>query len=309
MAQVTVEGLLAQKDEAVQSQIRLTARTFLHGGRSESEIKTNWRGYRELETLRRLAGDDEQLVRQVAIYAVVEPGIEEPQLLALLVLDVLQLKPTIAIGVLAPYLDCDNKLLRGFVRDWFESHASRATGWALGELAANYKDYWDYINRTFNANEKVPSAFVEFMYEQSPKQALFVFLRLDGRDEVIAHMRALREAIDARREGRAIPAMPKQQPINEHRQLSYAAHLVDNAIWLNENKFNLQFQRALPEVNELLATLSQHEQWWVRFYVAQVMRRHRELRQSDVIEKLSRDTEASVSKAAKALMPANRPAK
>jgi hypothetical protein len=140
----SVEHLLAQEDSAIQAQITKTLMAFGRGGSSESEFKTNWRGFRELAALKDLADDEEHLVQQLANYAVVEPGIEETQVLgALLVLQMLNLKATIPIRVLAPYLDADNELLREFVREWFNSHDSRDADRSPRELDANYKDYLD----------------------------------------------------------------------------------------------------------------------------------------------------------------------
>jgi hypothetical protein len=302
--EASVDDLLAQADPAIQAQIKATSRAFLTGGRSESDFRTNWRAFRELSTLKGLANDEEQLVKQLAIYAVVEPGIEETQVLeALHILQMLNLKAGIPIRVLVPYLDSDNEVLRGFVRDWFESPDGRRASRSTRELDASYKDYWDYINRMLGSNEEVPTAFVEYMYERSPGQALLVFLRLDGRDEVIAHLRAIRENLDAAREGRAPIPFPKPKPQDEQREIRLAVTLIDNAIWFKENQYDQRWQAALPEVNELLAKLSEHDQWWVRLYVAAMMRRHRELRIADVLERLSDDENESVRKATPAVRP------
>jgi hypothetical protein len=75
-------------------------------------------------------------------------------------------------------------------------------------------------------------------------------------------------------------------------------NLIDNAIWFKENRYDEKWQAALPEVNELLAKLSEHDQWWVRLYVAAIMRRQPELRIDDVLERLDHDENASVRKAA-----------
>jgi hypothetical protein len=168
-------------------------------------------------------------------------------------------------------------------------------------LAGNYKDYLNSISRMLKRDEEVPGALVEYMYEQSPAQALLVFLRVDRRDETIARLRAIRERLDARREGREARQVEIPQQRDERRELLLATHLVDDAIWFKENKFNEQFQQAKPEVNELLAKLSAHEQWWVRLYVVAIMRREPALRQAGVLEQLRGDGNALVNKAANSL--------
>lgn len=297
-AQPEVERLIAAADPAIQAQIGTTFNAFLSGERSE--LKTNWQGFRELKKLKEVAGDDEQLVKQLAIYAVAVPRVEEHQVIGVLhILQVLDLKPSIPIRVLAPYLDSDNRLLRGFVRDWFESHDSHGLdGSPLP--SANYRDYVDYINRTLNMHDEVPTAFVEYIYERSPDQALLVYLRVDRRDETIARLHAIGENLEAARQGRQARKVKIPQRRDQQREFLLAAHVVDNAIWLKENEFDEQLKQALPEAQEQLAKLSEHDQWWVRLYVAEIMRRHRELRLADVLDKLSEDANPSVSKAAKA---------
>lgn len=298
IAQSRIEKLVAESDLAVQAQIRATAIAFLSGGRSESEMRTNWKGFRELEKLKEFA-DDEQLVKQLAIYAVAEPRVEEQQALeALLILQLLQVKPSIPIHVLSPYLDSDDKLLRGFVRDWFESHGSRG---APRELAANYKDYSDYLSLTLNMGEEFPTPLVEYMFEQSPEQALLVFLRIDRGGVTIAQLGAVEKNLNGAREERSAVPDPKRRPQDQRSEIRLAARLISNAVWLKENGYDERLKAALPEVNELLAQLAEDERWWSRLYVAEIMRRHPELRIDDVLQKLREDGDESVKKAAKSI--------
>jgi HEAT repeat protein len=81
------------------------------------------------------------------------------------------------------------------------------------------------------------------------------------------------------------------------------AHTVENAIWLKQNDFNQQFLQALPEAKEHLVKLAQLEEWWVRLYVVEIMRRHRELCQPEVLQEFGRDPNALVRKAAKSALP------
>jgi hypothetical protein len=170
-------------------------------------------------------------------------------------------------------------------------------------LAANYKDYLDYINRKLNKNEDVPTPFVKYMYAQSPEQSLCVYLRVDRRDETIARLRAMRDSLDARREGRPVPAIPKPQPDEQQREIRLTARLVANAIWFAENEHDVRLQATLPEVNERLAKLAAHDQWWARLYVVEIMRRHRELQQDDVLRKLTEDENELVNEAARLAQP------
>jgi hypothetical protein len=91
----------------------------------------------------------------------------------------------------------------------------------------------------------------------------------------------------------------RQARLSQRREIELAEHIVSNAIWLQKNGFNDRFQAALPEATDELTKLAKHDQWWARLYVAEIMRQHRELRQPDVLQQLSTDSNSLVSEAAK----------
>jgi hypothetical protein len=80
-----------------------------------------------------------------------------------------------------------------------------------------------------------------------------------------------------------------------------AEHIISDAIWLRENRFEERFQMTLPEAAGELAKLAKQEEWWARLYVVEIMRRHRELRDAAVLEQLRKDGNALVSAAAKSV--------
>jgi hypothetical protein len=300
----------------IQAQIRTTALAFLSGGNAESEVKTNWQGFRELAKLKELANDKEQLVKQLAIYSVIEQREGQWQVMeGLLVLEMLNLKPSIPIRVLAPYLESENPQLREFAQNWFQSNDTCKSGVPLSD-SVNYQDYIDYINLTLNKDEDIPTAFIEYIYQRSPERALLVFLRVSRREETISQLQEIRKNIDARPQQEIIgqgpiPPLPppkevkrqgKEQVEYDRNEIVLAEHVVSNAIWLNKNGFDERYQTAFPEAMKLLAKLTEHEQWWVRLYVAEIMRQHRELRQPEVLEKLSLDSNELVGKAAKSVI-------
>jgi hypothetical protein len=122
-------------------------------------------------------------------------------------------------------------------------------------------------------------------------------------------LQAIRKNVEARKRGEEPPAElheigqklkeTGQARLRERREIELAAHIVSNAIWLNQNKFDEQFQKALPEATDELTKLAKQDQWWARLYVAEIMRQHRELRQPDVLQQLSTDSNGLVSEAAK----------
>lgn len=125
----------------------------------------------------------------------------------------------------------------------------------------NFRDYVSY------ARNNPPAAFVDYLFERSPDRALIVFYRATRADD---------------------------------RNILLAAHTIENAIWLKKNRFDDEFRVAVPAAKEQLAKLTGHDQLWVRRYVAEITRRHPELRVAEIVEKLSNDGNASVSTAAKA---------
>ncbi len=326
-AQTEIEKLTAESMPAIQAQIRAMV-SALSGRRSDTEIKTNGKGFRELATLKELA-NKEEIVKQLAIYAVVEQRVEDQQVLeARLVLHFLDFKPIIPIRVLAPYLDTGNPQLGEFVRDWFESHDDRETD-VLSRQTVNYQDYLEYVLRKRNKNQEVPTAFIKYIYERSPDQALKVFYRIAQQDATIAklmemqkqqeaHQRerekngdAAAELLEVRKRWAAfhrklrkngqdplpieplpplpppvVPNLPDMitRPLEKRpqKEILLVEHIVSNAIWLKKNKFDERFQKVLPKAKEELSNLVKYDQWWVRLYVAEIMRRNRELWRSSV---------------------------
>lgn len=96
--------------------------------------------------------------------------------------------------------------------------------------------------------------------------------------------------------------IPRQREKIPQKKILLAEHIISNAIWLKKKKFDERFQEALPEAKQQLANLAEHDRWWARFYVVQIMRRNHELRLDDVLHQLSRDSNVVVSKSAKLVL-------
>ncbi len=155
-----------------------------------------------------------------------------------------------------------------------------------------------------NRNEEVPAPFVQYIYERSPGRALLTFQ--SGNVDLSAQLHAIRKNLEAARQGRETKGQDetrqqRQTRQNERREILLAEHIVSNAIWLNENGFAERFQKALPDAADELARLAKHDEWWVRLYVASIMRRHRELRAPAIVQQLTADSNELVSKAAKSI--------
>lgn len=229
-------------------------------------------------------------------------------LTALLILQRLELPPIIVIRVLAPYLDAENERMRSFVRDWFRQHDNAGADESPLK-PVNYEEYAKYVSQKVKGHEDVPTPFVEYIYERSPERALLVFYRAHGQRDAVADVQAEAREVEAARQQLENPELPiprqpaeqRQQDQEQEPEILLAEHVIDNAIWLKKYHFDERFQKALPEAKEQLHKLSQDDQWWARLYVAEIMRRHRELRQPAVVQRLASDGNPLVSKIAKAV--------
>ena len=234
--------------------------------------------------------DKGELVRQLAIFAA-KPGDEQQPLAAVVILGRLRIPPKVAIRALAPYLETEDRRLRGFVLDYFPR---------------SDEDYLDYVRSMVRKGEELPAPFIKYIFKRSPGQAMLVLQR--GTADAKANLQAVRTMIEARQQGRELTqeerdGIKKTQDESERkghkrREILLAEHLVSNALWLKKNRFHIRFGVALPEVKEHLAALSKDDQWWARYYVAEIMRQHHELQIEAVLVGLQGDENDLVRDAA-----------
>jgi hypothetical protein len=65
-------------------------------------------------------------------------------------------------------------------------------------------------------------------------------------------------------------------------------HFVHDMIWHHENNFEIEPER-LRSAKDALERLAKHEQWWVRLYVAEILRRYPDLGTPEMIDRLKTD--------------------
>jgi hypothetical protein len=303
-----VKELTAKSDPAFQTQVQKIV-DALHQPRVDPE--DNLDAIREVQTYKKLADDKDKLVEQLAIYvAATEDEDFTHEVIALVVLDFLRLKPSVPVRVLAPLLESENRQLRNFAQSWFSAHDGTALASPEGPpfKPVNYDDYEEYVSWKLGRGEEVPAGFVRYIYERSPGRALLVFAYAGQHGDVSARLQAIGTAIEARQQGK-LPEesigrdqqleVRRQARVRGRREIELAEHIVSNAVWLKENGFADRFQAALPDANETLATLANHKEWWARLYVAYIMRKYPELRRADIIQQLAEDENELVHDAAK----------
>jgi hypothetical protein len=271
---------LPDADPEVQSQIKKTYDAMHRLGVVTFD---NAEVLSEAQKVKLLVADDDEIVRQLAVFvATTESSEDTHAIVALSIWRYLHVSPFATIRVLAPYLDASDRSLRGFVRDWFQGY----------DKAENFEDYKKYVMWRVSRKEEIPVPFIEYMYRQSPGQAVLT-LQSGSVD--------IRKQIEVVQEGRTLTQEEHEQQRlqqQERREILLAEHIVSNALWLHANKFNGRFQAALPEAMAELEKLANHKQWWARLYVVHIMRRHPELLQDHILRKLAEDENELVSKAA-----------
>jgi hypothetical protein len=304
-----VKELIAKPDPAFQTQIQKIV-DALHQPRVDPQ--DNLDAIREAQTYKKLTDDKDKLVEQLTVYvATTEDEDFTHEVVALVILDFLNLSPNVPIRVLAPLLESENRQLRNFVQSWFSAHdgTALASPEAPPFAPVNYNEYKEYVGGKIGRGEKVPDGFVKYLYERSPRRALLVFAYAGQHGNVTARLHAIGKAIEARQQGKEPDEsigrdqqleVRRQARVRGRRDIHLAEHIVSNAIWLNENGFAERFQAALPEANETLATLARRKEWWARLYVAYIMRQHPELRQQAITQQLAEDENELVREAASA---------
>jgi hypothetical protein len=286
-AAADVQQLIAQADAEVQSQIKKTYDTMRRLGVISYD---NVEVFREAQKVKELVADEDEIVRQLAVFVATTESSEDTHvLLSLMIWRYLQVSPAATIRILAPYLDASDDSLRGFAREWLSGHD-------------DYEDYKKYVRWQVSRDEAVPAPLIKLLYERSPGQALQVFR--SGSVDVRAHVQAAIAQLEATgQELEDLEPTPQEQEESERKELKgreilLAEHIVSNALWLHRHKYEERLQEALPEAMAELEKLAKHEQWWARLYVVYIMRQNSVLLQDHILRKLAEDENELVSKAA-----------
>lgn len=300
-----VEKLIGKPNPAIQAQIQRVHNALQKPG---VDPRDNVDALQEIQALKKLTGDKDELVKQLAIFVATTKSDEDTHVfIAQVILSLLNFSASVPIRVLAPYLDTDNRQLRDFARAWFGSHdmAHTAPPGAPPIKPVNYEDYLEYVEGKVTHKEDIPVPFIEYIYERAPGRALLVFAYANSHGDVTTRLQVISKSIEARQQG-IEPQVEtgqrldggRQARLKERSDLELAEHIINNAIWLNKNGFAERFQKELPEATAELSKLAKHKEWWVRLYVAKIMQRNPELRDAAVMERLGADSNALVRQAA-----------
>ncbi len=168
-----------------------------------------------------------------------------------------------------PYLESDGPRFREAVY--------LALRWAEDSRGNRPPDFSCYSNVLRTNMEAPPAALVRYMFKRDPPQALRQFTIVYA-------------------------SPPARQDMTLSRELQWADHMVNDAI--RKRGFLQAFTRtpegprdsvvtleklSREEADVQLEKLSKSDQWWVRLYVAEILRQHREFRTPQMVDRLKRD--------------------
>ena len=110
---------------------------------------------------------------------------------------------------------------------------------------------------------KMPDEIIEYMYERSPGKALLGYMGYYSAPDRKTILLAERE--------------------------------ISDTLWKHQHAL-LGLHEVEPAAMEQLNKLSHHKEWWVRMYVAYIMREHRAFRRPEIVERLKQDKHLLVRK-------------
>lgn len=205
---------------------------------------------RNIETLRKMP--TEHLIRQLLLFQVKAKSMEEAMTPGIVLREV-KVGSADVVFALVDYLeDPDPDIRKGVKETLAEIEAECDRG------SPNFSAYTTLLQNRKRAGEKLPAALIRHMYLVDAREALS----------------SMEEATEASTEMR--------------RALTWSDHVVGEVLWRKQRQYELD-GAAVRNANTELEKMSQSELWWVRLYVATIMRSHPELRQPSLVEKLARD--------------------
>ena len=177
----------------------------------------------------------------------------------------LDIPDQVVMAALVPLLGTTDPDLGKSVRNILGGLEGRRAG-----RSPDFSAYREIIADAAREANEPPDALIRYMYESDAGEALLTLMR----------------------------AYQLRQPA-ALKTLLWAEHVVSDVLWKQRNGF-LNPDEIEPAATEELARLAGHEAWWVRLYVAEIVRQHPEFRQPALIERLKRDAHPLVREAVSA---------
>lgn len=252
-------------DKPIQEQIERTVEAFYNA----PETSGRDRAMSELVKLKEVARRDQaKLIQQLLLYESKVVG--DKSMMPLVILQHLRYSEFSMVEALAPYVNTEDPNLQDLVRDRLDA-IDRLKGRKSDRLnGPNYRVYEKYVRVRIQQEKPVPLPLVGYMYRKAPGMALLAFVE--------AHQWRLD----------ALPSTHKW-PKEKGEPLVWAEHVVSEAIWREEHRLHEKFEEARPDATAELEKLSKHDTWWVRLYVAEILRQHQAFHTPEMVERLTKD--------------------
>lgn len=97
------------------------------------------------------------------------------------------------------------------------------------------------------------------------------------------------------------PPPPRSAGERRFRSILWAEHVISDTIWKHRHGF-LDKDKVEPQAAKELEKLAKRKEWWVRLYVAEIMRQHPAFRRPALIRHLAKDDHPLVREAIEAIV-------
>jgi hypothetical protein len=214
--------------------------------------------YAQLEELKRLAAKSpEHFLEQLLYYYSNQQNDRQRRFRAFLLVGHLRLPKTVIAEVASRYAYAEDEDLSAEARRLL--HIAEE-GWR-GEPGR----YYEPVIRARKDDSAL--GLIRFMFETSPERAIRVMLRVEEDDRT------------------------------DLRSVRWGEHVVSDYLWKRRHRFDQAADETLASAVKELDAMSRHGTWWVRLYVAQILRQYAQLRTPELIERLKADEHELVRRA------------
>ncbi len=218
-----------------------------------------------------------QLIRQAAYYAKRGPSFDEdpnPRDENILVRDALTLItqelriPEVRVIIaLLPYIETSDDRLRKFIREDVLGGDGMDSAFERDKNDAKILALFAYLSLQSRMQKSQPWPVLQIAFWKAPTASLIHYVQTESR-------LGDRDKMDA---------------------ILWAQHTVDDVLWKQKHPLGKpgDLQTAVDELDKL----SRFDEWWVKLYVAEIVRRHKELGSPQILKRFRSDPNEFVSKA------------
>lgn len=199
-------------------------------------------------------GDHAQLVEQLLWYAAQHEKDNKSRAFVGHLLKRLESAKQEIVMTLVPHLDNRDGNVRNVTRELLRGYEDRSA-----TRQPDFSVYRSIIEASISEGKQPQDSLVQFMYQSDPGMGLLAMVR----------------------------AMGLRKP-EEIKPILWGEHVVAELFWKRQYGFMERDGVDVAAVQEL-EKMSQHDRWWVRLYVAEIIKENRELATPSIINRLTID--------------------